>query len=75
MQFEERLIEQNIPFSNLEDAPIPVHVVATNLGGATPIGTFREAWKTAGRARAAGVCQLQHLRTRRSGLKRAVYTT
>ena len=29
-----RLIEQNIPFSNLEDAPIPVHVVATNLGGA-----------------------------------------
>jgi NTE family protein len=29
-----RLIEHNIPFSNLEDAPIPVHVVATNLGGA-----------------------------------------
>jgi NTE family protein len=27
------LIEQHIPFSNLEDAPIPVHVVATNLGG------------------------------------------
>ena len=30
-----RLIEHNIPFPNLEDAPIPVHVVATNLGGAT----------------------------------------
>jgi NTE family protein len=29
-----RLIEHNIPFPNLEDAPIPVHVVATNLGGA-----------------------------------------
>ena len=27
-----RLIEYNIPFPNLEDAPIPVHVVATNLG-------------------------------------------
>ena len=30
-----RLIEHNIPFPNLEDAPIPVHVVATNFGGAT----------------------------------------
>jgi predicted acylesterase/phospholipase RssA len=30
-----RLVEHNIPFPNLEDAPIPVHVVATNLGGAT----------------------------------------
>ena len=30
-----RLVQHNIPFSNLEDAPIPVHVVATNLGGAT----------------------------------------
>ena len=30
-----RLIEHNIPFLDLEDAPIPVHVVATNLGGAT----------------------------------------
>jgi NTE family protein len=29
------LIEHNIPFANLEDAPIPAHVVATNLGGAT----------------------------------------
>jgi NTE family protein len=29
-----KLIERNIPFPNLEDAPIPVHVVATNLGGA-----------------------------------------
>jgi NTE family protein len=29
-----KLIERNIPFQNLEDAPIPVHVVATNLGGA-----------------------------------------
>jgi len=29
-----RLIERNIPFPNLEDAAIPVHVVATNLGGA-----------------------------------------
>jgi NTE family protein len=28
-----RLIERHIPFANLEDAPIPVHVVATNLGG------------------------------------------
>src|SRR5271169_3324158 len=30
-----RLMEHNIPFANLEDAPIPAHVVATNLGGAT----------------------------------------
>ena len=30
-----KLIERNIPFPDLEDAPIPVHVVATNLGGAT----------------------------------------
>jgi predicted acylesterase/phospholipase RssA len=29
-----KLIERKIPFANLEDAPIPVHVVATNLGGA-----------------------------------------
>ena len=29
-----KLIKRNIPFGNLEDAPIPVHVVATNLGGA-----------------------------------------
>jgi NTE family protein len=29
-----KLIEQHIPFPNLENAPIPVHVVATNLGGA-----------------------------------------
>jgi NTE family protein len=29
-----RLIEYHIPYSNLEDARIPVHVVATNLGGA-----------------------------------------
>jgi len=29
-----RLIEHNLPFSNLENASIPVHVVATNLGGA-----------------------------------------
>ena len=29
-----KLIERNIPFADLEDAPIPVHVVATNLGGA-----------------------------------------
>ena len=29
-----KLIEHNIPFQNLEDAPIPVNVVATNLGGA-----------------------------------------
>jgi NTE family protein len=28
-----KLIERNIPFANLEDAPIPVHVVATNLSG------------------------------------------
>ena len=30
-----RLIAHHIPFQNLENAPIPVHVVATNLGGAT----------------------------------------
>lgn len=30
-----RLIERHIRFSNLENAPIPVHVVATNLGGET----------------------------------------
>src|SRR6516164_1880777 len=30
-----RLIERHVPFSNLENAPIPVHVVATNLGGET----------------------------------------
>ncbi len=30
-----RLIAHHIPFPNLENAPIPVHVVATNLGGAT----------------------------------------
>jgi NTE family protein len=29
-----RLIKHNIPFPNLEDAPIPVHVAATNLGSA-----------------------------------------
>jgi NTE family protein len=29
-----RLIERHIPFPNLENAPLPVHVVATNLGGA-----------------------------------------
>lgn len=29
-----KLIERNIPFANLEEAPIPVHVIATNLGGA-----------------------------------------
>jgi NTE family protein len=29
-----KLIEHNIPFKSLEDASIPVHVVATNLGGA-----------------------------------------
>ena len=29
-----RLIAHHIPFQNLENAPIPVHVVATNLGGA-----------------------------------------
>jgi NTE family protein len=29
-----KLIARNILFANLEDAPIPVHVVATNLGGA-----------------------------------------
>ena len=29
-----KLIKRNIPFANLEDAPIPVPVVATNLGGA-----------------------------------------
>jgi NTE family protein len=29
------LIERHIPFSKLESAPIPVHVVATNLGGET----------------------------------------
>jgi NTE family protein len=28
-----RLIETHLPFANLEDAEIPVHVVATNLGG------------------------------------------
>ena len=31
------LIERNIPFADLEGAPIPVHVVATNLGGATDV--------------------------------------
>ena len=30
-----RLVERHIPFRNLENAPIPVHVVATNLGGAS----------------------------------------
>lgn len=30
-----RLIESNLPFRNLEDASLPVHVVATNLGGMT----------------------------------------
>src|SRR5271169_539800 len=29
-----RLIRNNIPFPNLENASIPVHVVATNFGGA-----------------------------------------
>lgn len=28
-----RLLERHLPFSNLEDAMIPVHVIATNLGG------------------------------------------
>lgn len=28
-----RLIERNLPYAKLEDADIPVHVVATNLGG------------------------------------------
>ncbi len=28
-----RLIERHLPYRNLEDAPIPVHVVATSLGG------------------------------------------
>jgi NTE family protein len=28
------LIERHVPFANLEDARIPVHVIATNLGGA-----------------------------------------
>jgi NTE family protein len=28
-----RLIERHIPFPNLENAPIPTHVVATDLGG------------------------------------------
>ncbi|MGP0088383.1 MAG: patatin-like phospholipase family protein [Xanthobacteraceae bacterium] len=27
------LIERHIPFRKLEDAPVPVHVIATNLGG------------------------------------------
>jgi NTE family protein len=27
------LIKRHVPFLNLEDAPIPVHVIATNLGG------------------------------------------
>jgi NTE family protein len=30
-----KLIERNTPFPNLEDAPIPAHVVATTPGGAT----------------------------------------
>jgi NTE family protein len=30
-----RLIAHNVRFQNLQDAPTPVHVVATNLGGAT----------------------------------------
>jgi NTE family protein len=30
-----KLIDHNIPFKSLEDASVPVHVVATNLGGAT----------------------------------------
>ena len=28
-----RLLERHLPFENLEDAMIPVHVIATNLGG------------------------------------------
>ena len=28
------LVERHVPFLNLEDAAIPVHVIATNLGGA-----------------------------------------
>lgn len=28
-----RLLERHLPFANLEDAMIPVHVIATNLGG------------------------------------------
>lgn len=28
-----RLIEQHLPYRNLEDAQVPVHVVATNMGG------------------------------------------
>ena len=28
-----RLLERHLPFPNLEDATIPVHVIATNLGG------------------------------------------
>ena len=31
-----KLIERNIPFANLEDAPIPVHVVATKRREAYP---------------------------------------
>ena len=30
-----RLIEENLPFRNLEESAIPLHVVATNLGGMT----------------------------------------
>ncbi len=30
-----RIIEEHIPYANLEDAAMPVHVVATNAGGAT----------------------------------------
>ena len=30
-----RLIDSNLPFKNLEDAKLPLHVVATNLGGMT----------------------------------------
>src|SRR5271163_4290601 len=32
---ERSLIEHHIPFATLEDAPIPVHVVATDFGGAS----------------------------------------
>ncbi len=35
-----RLVERHLPFRNLEDAAIPVHVVATNLSGA-PVSLSR----------------------------------
>jgi hypothetical protein len=57
-----KLIERNIPFANLEDAPIPVHVVATNLGGVAiwPMRTDGNAAGIAALARSASTVSRCH---------------